>query len=92
MVAKTAHVEVRSQKSRGSASTHFGGPDTYVMVQVVPEGVAPLRCLNRHNADLRGIELIYCGEGYSDRQKTTRSALGAALAEAQQIANKINKV
>ena len=88
---KTAFVEVRSQHSKGSSSSRFGGPDTYVMVQVVPDGVEPLSCLNHRVAKKRGIELIYCGEGYSNRQETTRSMLGGALAEAKRIANEINQ-
>ena len=83
----------RSHKfhSRGSSSGRFGGPDMYVTVQVVPEGAAPLRVLNRRVAEIRGIELIYCGEGYSSRQKTERSMLGSALARACEIADEINK-
>lgn len=87
---KTAFVEVRSQptKGRGWAT----GPDTYVAVQVVPEGIQPLVVLNSRTATLRGIEIIHCGEGYSNRQKTTHSMLGKALAEAKQLAAKINGV
>ena len=81
----TAILCVRRQHSRGSSAHLFGGPDTYVTVQLVPEGVAPLKQLNRKVAAKRGIELIYCGEGYWNRQATTRSALGAAIAKAEQI-------
>jgi len=59
-------------------------------VQVVPEGVEKLKYLNYRVAEKRGIELIRVGEGYRDRQKTTRSALGAAIAEARRIAAEIN--
>ncbi len=90
MTGKTAYVEIRSQHSRGSGSSMFGGPDTYVSVQIVPDGVARLTTLNCRNAKLRGIELIYCGEGYKDRQATIRSALGSAIVEAHRIANEIN--
>ncbi len=88
-LTKTAYVEVRTQpvKGRGWAS----GPDTYVAVQVVPAGVEQLAYLNRSAANRRGIEIIYCGEGYSNRNKTERSMLGAALAEANRIANTINQ-
>jgi len=89
-VTKKAVVEVRSQHSRGSSGSKWGGPDTYVAVQIIPDGVARLRYLNRSVAARRGIEIIYCGEGYQDRQKTTRSALGAALAKAHKIADEIN--
>ena len=85
---KTAHVEVRSQSPKGSFP--HAGPDTYVMVQVVPDGIEPLVCLNRKAAEKRGIELIYCGEGYSNRQKTPRSMLNQAVANAEVIADEIN--
>ena len=85
---KTAYVEVRSQKSRGAGP--FGGPDTYVAVQVVPEGAAPLRYLNHVVAKKRGIEIIYCGEGYSNRCKTPRSMLNQAKAHAEEVAAEIN--
>ena len=87
---KIAYVEERSQHSRGSSGGGFGGPDTYVAVQVVPEGVERLTCLNHSVAARRGIEIVYCGEGYSRRQKTTRSMLSQARAKAQQIADEIN--
>jgi hypothetical protein len=75
-------LEVRSQKSRGSGHGKFGGPDTYVAVQVVPNGVEPLQALNRDVAKKRGIEIHYFGEGYN-QHKGPRSALGRALADAK---------
>ncbi len=87
---KTAYIEIRSQGSRGGNNNKFGGPDTYVAVQIVPEGVEPLKCLNQFAAKKRGIEILYCGEGYYNRQQTTRSMLGKALAKARQIAEEIN--
>jgi len=90
MKNKTAYVEVRSQKSIGAGKGTFGGPDTYVAVQIVPKNVDPLVCLNRRNAKLRGIEIIHCGEGYSHRVKTSRSMLRQAMAEAKRIAEEIN--
>jgi len=81
---KTAHVEIRSQSPKGS------GPDTYFMVQVVPDGVEPLVRLDRKAAVRRGIELIYCGEGYSKRQVTPRSMYNQALAEAERVADEID--
>ena len=74
-------LEVRSQKSRGSSSG-FGGPDTYVAVQVVPEGVEPLRALNQDVAKKRGIVIHYFGQGYN-QHSGPRSQLGRALAEAK---------
>lgn len=84
-----AYVEIRSQHSVG-LSRGFGGPDTYVAVQVVPDGVEPLKCLNAMVAAKRGIKIIYCGEGYASRQSTERSMLGAAKAKASRIADRIN--
>ena len=84
-----AYVEIRSQHSVGSGSG-FGGPDTYVAVQIVPDGVEPLRSLNSRVASKRGIRIIQCGEGYSRNQATERSMLGAALAKGQRIADRHN--
>lgn len=86
---KTAYVEVRTQPTKGRGWA--AGPDTYVAVQVVPEGVEKLNALNHVVAKKRGIEIIQCGEGYSSRCKTERSMLGAALAEANRIADEINQ-
>jgi hypothetical protein len=88
----TAHIETRRQHSVGSARGGFGGPDTYVAVQVVPTGTVRLKCLNRETARKRGIDIIYCGDGYSANQKTQRSMLGRALAEARRIADEINRI
>lgn len=60
---KEAYVEIRGQHSRGSSANQFGGPDTYVAVQIVPEGQEPLTVLNRYHAAKRGIEIKYFGEG-----------------------------
>lgn len=76
-------LEVRSQKSKGS-SKGFGGPDTYVAVQIVPEGVEPLRALNQDVAKKRGITIERFGEGYS-RYSGPRSRLGRALAAAKEF-------
>lgn len=85
---KTAYLEIRSQGAKGTFPK--SGPDTYVAVQVVPEGIEPLRYLNHRVAAKRGIEIIRIGEGYSSRQKTTRSALGSAIAEGRRLVTKIN--
>ena len=85
---KTAHVEIRSQHAKGIWPS--SGPNTYVAVQVVPDGVNRLIYLNHKVAKSRGIKIIYCGEGYGNRRETTRSALGAAIAEANKIADEIN--
>jgi len=88
----TAYLEIRSQHSRGSSGGGFGGPDTYVAVQIVPAGVTKLTALNRQAARKRGINIIYCGEGYYRRQATERSMLGQALAKARKLVLLINDV
>jgi hypothetical protein len=83
-----AYLEVRRQPAKGTWPRQ--GPDTYVAVQVVPSGKTRLAVLNHKAAANRGIKLVHCGEGYSDRQATTRSALGAALERAQRLVDNIN--
>jgi hypothetical protein len=86
---KTAFVAVRGQHSRGSTAHTFGGPDTYVAVQIVPVGTVPLVRLDRRAAARRGITLEYVGEGYQ-RHSGPRSSLGRALARAEARAAAIN--
>ena len=82
-----AIIEKRSQKAAGKWPKC--GPDTYVAVQIVPDGVQPLTALRRDIAKKRGIQIVYCGEGY--RAHTgERSSLGKALAEAEVLASLIN--
>jgi hypothetical protein len=82
-----AIVEIRSRKASGKWPKL--GPDRYVAVQLVPDGVEPLAALRRDVAKKRGIEIVYCGEGY--RQHTgPRSSLGIAIAEAEAIAARVN--
>ena len=64
-VACTPHIEHRKQAARGTWPRQ--GPDVYFAVQVVPQGIEPLKYLNRQAAERRGIAIIYCGEGYSTR-------------------------
>jgi len=80
-----AIAEIRSQRRRGGH-----GPDTYFAVQVVPDGVQPLLSPNRKAAKRRGIEIIYCGEGYSGRQQTGRSMYNQAKRKACEVAARIN--
>ena len=86
----TAYLETRAQKSIGSSNGAFGGPDTYIAVQVVPDGTEKLVYLNRRAAKRRGITIHYFGEGYSKNQKTERSMLGRALVDAQNFVNEHN--
>jgi len=82
-----AHVEVRTQRAPGKGWA--SGPDTYVAVQVVPEGQDRLEVLNHKSAAKRGIEIIRCGEGYAKRSGP-RSSLGIAMSNAIAIAERIN--
>jgi len=84
-----AFIEVRSQHSKGSCAHMFGGPDTYIAIQIVPHGQKRLKVLNKKAATNRGIKIIYCGEGYS-RHRGATSMLGQAIEKAQDIAEKIN--
>lgn len=83
-----AYIEERSQHAKGTWP--HSGPDTYVAVQIVPDGVEPLQYLNRRAAERRGIEIIYCGEGYRNRCGSGISMLDHARAKAARIANRIN--
>jgi hypothetical protein len=79
-----AYIEERAQHARGGR-----GPDRYVAVQVVPDGVERLKQLRESVAERRGIRIIHCGEGYYG-SRGPRSALGQALAKAAQICAEIN--
>jgi len=84
MQKKKAYVEVRSQ------SRPKFGPDTYVAVQVVPEGAVRLKVLNYKIAKKRNIEIIHCGEGYWKSQGPG-TRLGKALQRAEKLAQEINE-
>lgn len=75
-------LEIKSQKSVGSGPNTSGGPDRYVAVQCVPEGVPPLKSLQERAARLRGIRIKVFGQGYA-RNTGPRSALGRAIAKAE---------
>lgn len=83
--AKTYKVCIRSQHSRGGGAGKYGGPDTYVAVQVVPAGAEPLTHLRQDVARRRGIKICYFGEGYAAHTGPT-SALGRAIAAAEAFA------
>lgn len=82
-----AVVCIRSQHARGSWPS--SGPDKYVAVQVVPDGVEPLKSLDRRIAARRGIEIHRFGEGYWNRTGPT-SSLGKAKTAAEAFAAEIN--
>jgi hypothetical protein len=54
----------------------------YIAVQIVPPGVEPLRILNLARAEKHGIEIVYIGEGYRERNGR-RSSYGKAIAAAK---------
>ena len=83
--AKIINIHVRSQKSVGAGGPgQFGGPDRYVAVTIAPAGAQVPKVLRRDVLAARGIEIRYCGEGYS-RHDGPRSMLGQAWARAHQI-------
>lgn len=83
-----AFIEIRSQHAKGTWPKQ--GPDTYVAVQVVPKGQTRLSYLNNKVAQKRGIQIIYCGEGYRERCATNKSMLGQAKENAENLAQRIN--
>jgi len=84
---KRAIIETRTKKAPGTWPKQ--GPDGYVAVQIVPDGVQPLTSLRGDVARKRGIEIVRCGEYY--RNSTgPRSKYAAALKEAERIVQEIN--
>lgn len=77
----TRHLCIRSQHAKTGRSG-FAGPDIYIAVQEVPDGVEPLKALRADSARKRGIRIVYFGEGYS-KHRGPRSAYGKALAAAR---------
>ena len=75
-----AYLEIRSQKTRGTWPRQ--GPDKYIAVQLVPEGVEPLKTLNENVAEKRGITILHFGAGYYNRTGP-QSSYGKALAAAK---------
>jgi hypothetical protein len=69
---------------------HRKGPDKYIAVQVVPIGQQKLKILNSRIAAIRGIDVIHCGEGYSNRQNNPHSMYNIAIRKAKEIINLIN--
>ena len=68
-------------------SSRYRRPDMYVAVQLVPEGVEPLKVLREDSAKKRGIEIIQCGDFYSGRTGAG-SRYVKAMAEAERLAAK----
>jgi hypothetical protein len=84
-----AIIETRSQKASGRAWPSKG-PDKYVAVQIVPDGVQPLHSLREDMAKKRGIEIIRCGEYYWN-STGPRSRYAAAMKKAIAIAEDYNE-
>jgi len=90
-----AQIFLRSQKSRGSGSHTFGGPDRYVAVVARSDNMDPLPVhvpLQRDRLQKRGYAVHYCGEGYSHRVQTSRSSLNQAIERANQLAQEIENI
>ena len=83
-----AIIEWRTQHRKGTWPRQ--GPDCYCAVQVVPQGVEPLKVLRRDHAAKRGIDIIYVGEAYGEFQGP-KSRWKRVDDKAKEIANKINK-
>ncbi len=82
-------LEVRDQP-RYRNSLGFYGPDTYVAVQIVPDGVEPLlEVLDPHEAAKRGIEIRRFGDGYS-YSDGPRSRLAKAIDRAEHFIAEMN--
>ena len=85
-----AYVKVRSsQHAKRGRRSGFTGPDTYVAVQVVPDGELALHCLDDRVARKKGILIVRFGAGCR-LHDDPRSALGLALAEARAYAADVN--
>ena len=77
------YLEIKSQHSVGSGGAgKFGGPDTYVAVQIVPGDAIPLSSLQERAAKRRGIVIKYFGQGYR-AHSGPRSMLGRSIAAAK---------
>ena len=80
----TYQIVTRSQHSRGSRSGRFGGPDQYMAVLVIPEGVTSPYALRADSLRKRGIEFHYVGEFYG-KSTGPRSRYAQCAAEAREL-------
>jgi len=83
----TAYLEVRSIPA---GSGRFTRPDRRISVQIVPDGVEPLKVLRHDSAKKRGIHLWHIGDGYSQHTGPS-SRFGIAKARANIIVDAINE-
>lgn len=83
-------LEVRTHQYASQNSRGFCGPDAYVAVQIVPDGVEPLlEVLDPLEAARRGIEIRGFGEGYS-YSDGPRSRLAKAIDRAERFIAEMN--
>ncbi len=87
MAEKVYQLHTRSQHAKRGRSG-FSGPDTYVAVTIAPADVAVPLYLNRSVLEKRGIDIVYCGEGYAKYRKTARSMLNQAIVRAEKYIEK----
>lgn len=81
-MANKYEIHTRKQHAKKGKSG-WAGPDTYVAVTVMPEGVSlPSYALRRKSIENLGGRLIFIGEGYSGHFGP-KSALGRAIAKAE---------
>jgi hypothetical protein len=88
----TSYVVTRQQPRRGTFPSQ--GPDVYVALVQVPEGVSfdPNRTpLQVSRLRSRGIEVTRIGEGYR-KHKGPKSSLGQALRRAKELARRLSWV
>lgn len=85
-----AYLEIKRQRAKGSWPAQ--GPDTYVMVQIVPNGVKPLQNMNHKVAEKRGIILKYFGAGYGNRVTSPKSMLSVAINNGRDFCEKFNEL
>lgn len=86
-----AQTHIRSQHRVGNVNGKFGGPDTYVAVTIAPDDALVPKYLNRQVLQRRGIQLIHCGEGYS-QHRGPKSMLGRALKLAETIVQEVERI
>ena len=79
---KRYEIVTRGQKARGSG--RFKGPDHYIAVLEIPDGVEAPRVLRESVLDRLGIRKIYIGE-YYDAHTGPRSRYARLMREAREF-------
>jgi hypothetical protein len=80
----TTQIVTRSQHSNGSSAHRFGGPNRYMVVLVVPDGVEVPYVLRQSVLAKRGIKYFYIGEYYGEHTGP-RSTYARLLARANDV-------